>query len=441
MIRRLAWELLRGGGPASRRVAEVAAEHGLEPRDRALLARIVQTEARRRGTLHALVRRFAKGRPSRDLATFLRLGLVQLVFLDRVPRHAAVGETVGAASECLGLSKGKYVNAVLREVQRHLREGSSGDPRRDLVGRELHLDEAVFADPEVHPHLWAEEALSLPAPLHKGWVKRLGAERADELARALLEDPRVSLRVVSGEREPLLAELLTLDPTAAAGEHPRILTVAPGSVDRVLALEAFAEGRLTVQGEAALHAAELCGAGEGERWLDLCAAPGGKTAVLAGQGAQVTACDVSAAKLARLEETVARLGLSERVEPCLLGEDGEPPAETFDGVLVDAPCSNTGVLARRPEARWRFGPQSRRTLEEIQEALLERAAARVRPGGRLVHSTCSLEPFENEQRVRRFLEAHPEFSLTADRLTLPRPGDPRGPVDGGYAALLERAPS
>ena len=441
MIRRLAFELLRGGGVASRRVGAVAAEHGLEPRDRALLARIVQTEARRRSTLHAMVRAFAKGKPNPDLAAFLRLGFVQLFFLDRVPGHAAVSETVGAASECLGLSKGKYVNAVLRTAQRAVREGSSGDPRRDLVGRDLHMGEPLFADPAEHPHLWAEEALCLPAPLHKGWVKRLGRERADELASSLLEDPRVSLRVVRGEREALLAELGgdELEPTP--GEHPAIFTVAPAAVERVLRTEAFAEGRLTVQGEAALHAAELCGAAEGERWLDLCAAPGGKTAVLAGAGAEVVACDVEEAKLERLQETVGRLGLAGRVETRLLEPDAPGPGGTFDGVLVDAPCSNTGVLARRPEARWRFGPGSRRSLEALQAELLERAARHVRPGGRLVHSTCSLEPFENEQRVRSFLEAHGDFTLQAERLTLPRPTDPRGPVDGGYAALLVRAGS
>jgi 16S rRNA (cytosine967-C5)-methyltransferase len=441
MIRRLAWELLRGGGPASRRVAAVAAEHGLEPRDRALLARIVQTEARRRSTLHALVRAFARGKPSRDLAAFLRLGLVQLFFLDRVPGHAAISETVGAASECLGLSKGKYVNAVLRAAQRAVHEGASGDPTRDLVGRELHLAEPLFPDPAEHPHLWAEAALSIPAPLHKGWVKRFGAECADELARSLLEDPRVSLRVVRGDRESLLAELAAMDLSAAPAEHPAVLTVAPAAVEQVLRLEAFAEGRLTVQGEAALHAAELCAAREGERWLDLCAAPGGKTAVLAGAGAHVTACDVEPGKLRRLAETVGRLGLGEAVEAVLLEADGEPPQGEFDGVLVDAPCSNTGVLARRPEARWRLDAGTRASLEALQGSLLERAASRVRPGGRLVHSTCSLEPFENEQRVRRFLEAHPEFTLQAERLTLPRPSDPRGPVDGGYAALLLRSDS
>jgi 16S rRNA (cytosine967-C5)-methyltransferase len=399
----------------------------------------VRTEVQRRGTLQALVHRFAQGKPSRDLTAFLRIGLAQLFFLDRVPQHAAVSETVGAASRCLGLSKGKYVNGVLRSALRASRPERTGDPQRDLIGSDYSFGEPVFADPVEHPLLWAEDALSLPAPLYKGWLKRFGEEAARKLAEDCLSDPRLSLRVVREGREELARELETHDLSTACGEHSAILTLPAEQLAAALASEAFGSGRLTVQGETALRAAELCGAKEGERWLDLCAAPGGKTAVLAATGASVVACDVSDEKLARLGETLDRLGVSERVETQVVAADGALELTgDFDGVLVDAPCSNTGVLARRPDARWRLGPKTRRTLAALQRELLERAARCVRSGGVLVYSTCSLEADENEQRVRSFLEQHEGWELEAKHEGFPRPQSPEGPVDGGFAARLLR---
>jgi 16S rRNA (cytosine967-C5)-methyltransferase len=193
---------------------------------------------------------------------------------------------------------------------------------------------------------------------------------------------------------------------------------------------------VTVQGECALRAAELVEASPGERILDLCAAPGGKTAVLAATGAHVVACDVAQDRLDRLVQTVARLNCSGSVEPLLIDPEGFAPEKPFDAVLVDAPCSNTGVLGARPGARWRWGPASLRSLGKLQSTLIERASACVRPGGRLIWSTCSLGPAENEQRVARFLSEHPGWSLAAEGGHLPESPGGNGPVDGGYAARL-----
>jgi 16S rRNA (cytosine967-C5)-methyltransferase len=215
----------------------------------------------------------------------------------------------------------------------------------------------------------------------------------------------------------------------------------------VVRCDLFDRGRITVQGETALRAAELLEASEGELVLDLCAAPGGKTAALAQTGARVVACDVEPRRLERLTETILRLRPRGAVEVHSLdrapgaGAAGAPvPGGTsYDGVLVDVPCSNTGVLAQRPAARWRFDRESMRSLSEVQAALLERGAGHVRPGGRLVYSTCSLEPEENHRRVAAFLTAHPEFSLDVEIETLPDPRGEHGPVDGGYAARLRRS--
>jgi 16S rRNA (cytosine967-C5)-methyltransferase len=437
MIRRLAWEILRSGSTApTREVAGVAAEAGLDARDRGLLQHLVATEVRRRGSLHALVKRFAKGRPNRDLAAHLRLGLAQLFFLDKIPPHAAVSETVRAATETLGQSKGHYVNAVLRAALREHQETPSGDPRRDLVGRGTSFTEPVFADPEQHPYLWAEDALSMPAPLIKRWAKRFGREGAFELAHQCLDDPRLSIRVVSGEREAIAEELGRDGIETEAGLHSAILTASPRALSTLINSACFSEGRVTVQGEAALRAAEFGGAAQGERWLDLCASPGGKSAVIAASGAHLVACDVSGEKVTRLEETLQRLGLGAVVETIQLDKDKAPEGSAFDGVLVDVPCTNTAVLGRRPEARWRWGPKTRASLAEVQEMLLDRGAGLVRPGGKLVYSTCSLEPDENGRRMRSFIESHAGWALEAEEETFPQPLASTGPVDGGYVARL-----
>jgi 16S rRNA (cytosine967-C5)-methyltransferase len=211
----------------------------------------------------------------------------------------------------------------------------------------------------------------------------------------------------------------------------------------VLASAAFAEGRLTVQGETAVRAAEALQARAGEELLDLCSAPGGKSAVLAATGARVIALDKSARRQALLLQGLERLRPAGEVRAlACLGTQALAPSASFDGVLVDAPCSNTGVLGRRPEARWRWGPATRTALTEVQTELFEAGARRVRPGGRLVWSTCSLEPEENGQRVRTFLAEHEGWTLEEEFESLPASGaggiGAGGSTDGGYAARLRR---
>jgi len=148
--------------------------------------------------------------------------------------------------------------------------------------------------------------------------------------------------------------------------------------------------------------------------------------------------DKRAARLALARETLARLAPHARA--LFVASDGGSAFVPggFDGAIVDAPCSNTGVLGARPEARWRFGPSSRAKLGALQERLLAEGAALVRPGGRMVWSTCSLEPEENGQRVRAFLAANVEWRLEAEESMLPGPRGSAGPIDGGYAARLRR---
>jgi 16S rRNA (cytosine967-C5)-methyltransferase len=357
-----------------------------------------------------------------------------------VPDHAAISETVRVTSNNISLPRGRYMNGVLRSIQRARREGHVGDPRRDLIGANWHFDLDVFRDPQEHPFLWAEDALSIPSALFKRWHKRYGMEQATQLAIQALGETDLSVSFPRGNREALLAEFETLSPRN--GAHDQIAVFDSEHSHAVFSSPAFAAGDLSIQGETALRAAQAVDAQPGEHILDMCAAPGGKTAVLAATGAQVTAVDVSERRLETLNATLERLGVADQVQVVLsdgtgVWTDAEP---LFDAALVDAPCSNTGVLAARPAARWRFGPQNQKELLALQAKLLHQVSERVRPGGRMVYSTCSLESDENDQQVRAFLGEHPDWVLASSEQFLPGPAGSAGPIDGGFHALLRRNP-
>ncbi|MCA9000523.1 MAG: hypothetical protein KDB61_01275 [Planctomycetes bacterium] len=439
MSRQTAYNVLRSGSPTPlRRVDFFAEKAGLDDRDRGLARALVGCEIRRRATLRAILGHFTKGKPNADVMTVLRLGLAQLLFMDSVPDHAAISETVRTASNSISLPRGRYVNGVLRNIQRARKEGHCGDPRQDLIGANWHFTLPVFRDPVEHPFLWAEDALSIPSHLYKRWHKRFGDEEAKRLATQALGETDLSVSFPRGNRDSLLAEFESLEPRV--GDHERIAVFDAEHTRAIFSSPAFASGDLSIQGETALRAAEAVNAKAGEEVLDLCAAPGGKTAVLAATGAQVTAVDVSERRLESLRSTLDRLGVSDRVlvvesDGTSAWEDSEP---MFDAALVDAPCSNTGVLAARPGARWRFGPQSQKELITLQARLLRQAADRVRAGGRLVYSTCSLEGDENDQQVRAFLEERSDWTLDHAEHFLPGPAGSAGPVDGGFHARLVR---
>ncbi len=440
MSRQTAFNVLRSGSPTPlRQVRYFADQAGLDDRDRGLTRALVGCEVRRRATLRAIVGIFAKGKPSAEVLTLLRLGVAQLLFMDSVPDHAAISETVRTATNNIGIPRGRYVNGVLRSIQRARSEGLSGDPRRDLIGADWHFDLPVFRDPEAHPFLWAEDALSIPSNLFKRWHKRFGMEKATQLATQALSETDLSVSFPRGNRGALLTEFETLLPRV--GEHDRIAIFDAEHAKAIFSSQAFANGDISIQGETALRAAEALDAKPGENILDMCAAPGGKTAVLAATGATVMAVDVSEKRLETLNATIERLGVSDNVTVALsdgtgIWTDTDP---MFDGALLDAPCSNTGVLAARAAARWRFGPQNQKELINLQARLLYQVSERVLPGGRLVYSTCSLEGDENDQQIKTFLKEHPEWTLGHSSHFEPGPAGSAGPTDGGFHALLQRA--
>ncbi|RMG19122.1 MAG: hypothetical protein D6731_00310 [Planctomycetota bacterium] len=282
---------------------------------------------------------------------------------------------------------------------------------------------------------------SLPDALVEAWIRDRGPEVATALCWAANDPPPLFARAnpLWGDRSCLAAALAAegVEATPVEGS-PSALRLGAGR-GRFRHTAPWREGALFVQDLTAQEAAPLLAPRPGERVLDLCAAPGGKTthlAELAGDRARLLACDVSARRLRRVVENARRLGLASVRTQAL---DGTRPGALaglgpFDAVLIDAPCSNTGVLRRRSEARWRYDRRAQRRLVTAQERLLAAGLGTLAPGGRLLYSVCSVERDEGEALVRRVLESHAEVRLAEEVLRLPTPEG----GDGGYLALLRR---
>ncbi len=398
----------------------------LPDRDRALMRRLVATILRRLGTLgHVLSRLLDRGMPADAprAQSALMIGAAQILWMD-VPDHAAVDLSVRLVQSDRRAAKyAGLVNAVLR---RCAREGG------DLIA------EANAA------------MLDLPPWLAKRWSDHYGEATAREMAAAIGHEPSLDLTVKADAVQwasRLHGEVL---PTGT------VRTLLQGSVTM---LPGFAEGQWWVQDAAAALPARLFGDVAGKTILDLCAAPGGKTAQLAQAGASVIALDRSPARMARLRDNLARLSL--RVE-AVVADANEWNGETrggFDGILLDAPCTATGTIRRHPDVAWLRQEADIAQLVALQQRLLQKAASLLKPGGTLVYCTCSLEPEEGEAAIAALLAAEPALrrvpieagevgglaeliNRDGDLRTLPchlPHADPRlAGLDGFYAARLVR---
>jgi len=379
-----------------------------EARDRAAAHRLAAAVLRRMGALDAVMEPFLKKRPPVVVVHILRLGAAALLLLD-TPAHAAVATAV-ALARARGLAPfAGLVNAVLRRVAEagpSALEGLDG-PRLDT-----------------------------PAWLWAAW----GSE-ARAIAEAHQHEAPLDLSLRPGTDPPAGGEAL---PTGS-WRYP------PGT--RVAELAGYAEGAFWVQDAAAALPARLLAAHSGERVADLCAAPGGKTAQLATAGAEVTALEREPARLQRLRDNLARLRLSAE----LIGGDAATwrPAAPLDAVLLDAPCSATGIIRRHPDVPHLKRPRDIAMLAAEQDRLLEAACAMLRPGGRLVYAVCSLQPEEGPQRIAAAVQrlglrrdpVRPEEvpglagAITAEGAlrTTPALWPDRGGLDGFFVARLIRA--
>jgi len=398
----------------------------LSDRDRALMRRLVATILRKLGTLgHVLSRLLDRGVPTDAprAQSALLIGAAQILWME-VPDHAAVDLSVRLVQSDRRAAKyAGLVNAVLRRCARE------GQP--------------LIAEVQGQP-------IDLPPWLFARWSANYGAETARKIALALGEEPSLDLTVKS-------------DPEAWATRlHGEILptgTLRTSLQGSVKMLPGYDDGQWWVQDAAAALPARLFGALQGQRILDLCAAPGGKTAQLAFGGASVTAIDRSPNRVARLEENLARLSLEAETVVADAAE-WDAGVRRFDGVLVDAPCSSTGTIRRHPDIAWLKQEADIATLGALQARLLQKASALLEPGGTLIYCTCSLEPEEGEHAVAALLAAdatlrrHPiqpsEVAGLAEIVTdegelrtlpchLPHPDPKLAGLDGFYAARLVKS--
>lgn len=333
------------------------------------------------------------------IRNILRLGVYQILFLNHVPAYAAVSESVRLAKQYGHAGTAGLVNALLRRI-------SSLRPDRLIPNTGAEPADRIAA-------LWSH-----PAWMVRRWVDRLGAQDAESLCRANNRIPPVILRH-NRTKGPIQA---LLDRLHAEGvrvrSHPlqeEFLVVEEGR--GLFKTATFQGGWVTAQDVSAGLAVCLLDPQPGETVLDLCAAPGGKTGFIAermGDRGRVVALDRHAGRLRRLTESIRRLGLRS-VEAHVADALTANPDGGFDRVLVDAPCSGLGVLARRPDVRWRRQETDLQELAKLQAQLLARGAASVRPGGIVVYSTCSTELEENENVAEMFLTAHPEFEVDPAR--------------------------
>jgi 16S rRNA (cytosine967-C5)-methyltransferase len=403
--------------------ATAVAYQGLEPRDRGLARAIVGFALRRHGQIADAIGRFLN-RPLPDdagpLKAIMAISVAQLMFMD-VADHAAVaiGVELAGTDRAAAPFKG-VVNAVLRRVAEQ--------------------KAAILAE---------QDALTLntPAWMMERWTATYGAETARAIAEAHALEPTLDLSVKS-DAEAWAERLGGIVLPTGTLRLPIV-----GAVEK---LDGYMEGAWWVQDAAASLPVRLFGDVRGRKVVDLCAAPGGKTAQLAALGADVTALDLSDRRLARLERNLARLGLKASV---VRADAGEWLGSTFDMVLLDAPCTATGTLRRHPDGATSKKPADIAVLAGAQRKLLDQAIRMLRPGGLLVYSTCSLEPEEGPDQIRRLalIDAPVEVvPVTADEVfglselitpegyirTLPTHlanADPRlGGLDGFFAARLRR---
>lgn len=361
----------------------------LPDRDRALMRRLVATILRRLGTLgHVLSRLLNRGIPTDAprAQSALLIGAAQILWMD-VPDHAAVDLSVRLVQSDRRAAKyAGLVNAVLR---RCAREGPSL------------IDEVKSQTLDVPPWLLAR------------WIAHYGETTAREIAVALSHEPSLDITVKSEAAQwatRLHGETL---PTGS------VRTLLQGSVKM---LPGFTDGQWWVQDAAAALPARLFGDIAGKRIVDLCAAPGGKTAQLIQAGAHVTAVDRSPGRMARLRDNLTRLALQAETVVTDAAEWQGGNGEGFDGILVDAPCASTGTIRRHPDVAWLRQEADISALTALQKRLLQRATALLKPGGTLVYCTCSLEPEEGEQAVSTLLAAEPAMR--------------RAPIDAGEVAGL-----
>lgn len=443
--RALAWQILQRveseGAYADALLGRELRASALAARDQALLTRLVYGTLAWQGYLDHIITAFAR-RPPADLDVpvriILRLALFQTCVLTKIPDFAAVDTAVRLAKRFRGGAAVSLVNAILRRATAGWRQ-------------------VPFPSPDDDPAGYLALRLSHPRWLVEHWLSRFGFEETEALLRANNEPAPTVLRVNRTQIDP--GQLLTrlrgagyaVEPTAYSPVGIGIESA--GTPERIAGYD---EGLFSLQGEAAQLVSFLAAPHGGACVLDACAAPGGKATHLAelmGDRGEIIALDINRRGLARVERMAQRLHLSIVQTAAADATTWLPSGESFDCVLVDAPCSGLGTLRQHPEVKWRRSPSDITARAGLQQRLLFHLADCVRPGGTLVYATCTLTGEENENVLAAFLRRQPQFVIADPRPLLPdnarhlistdgvlRTFPHRHGLDGFFAVRLQRVP-
>ncbi len=403
---------------------DVFAEQLIKPDmpDRPFVMEMIYGIVKRRRTIQWIVEHCAERTPDDTTMPYLLVGIYQIMFMDNVAEYAAVNETVEAVKTGNAPSCAGFVNAILRRVLREkesIKNRLAGQP---LGIRESHSDALITR-----------------------WTKNFGSQKTADLCRWNNLRGDVVLRINANRTcmKDFLAALASGGINAVPhGFMPDFFAVLPGGTP-IMNLPGYKDGLFSVQDPSTQVSVDMLDPQPGDCVLDACAAPGGKTCIIAekmrGKGTLI-AGDLQKDRVARLKENIARLKLD-----CISVRHGDASTRAgmksicgdtrFDRILLDVPCTNTGVLRRRADARWSFSMEKLAQLTSYQRAILDSASAFLKPGGTLVYSTCSIEPDENYQLVDTWLEKNPLFVKKKDCRLFP----PDTQTDGVYACQLIRS--
>lgn len=404
---------------------------------------------RNRRAIDTVIAKFS-GRPVERiqdrLLNIIRVGTYELIYCPSTEQYAIVNEAVRNAKASGALKQAGFVNAVLRQITRHisnrqipLTESDAGRtlPQTTVTG--CQFDTSFLPDYQASPVEYLGTVFSLPEWLIAGWLDEFGEKSTHVICIASNRRPSIYIRP-----NPLkttveaMAEKLRLDDVdmEVNSDDSIIRIVSPKAI---LQLSGFEQGEFSIQDISASKPVRMLNPKRDWAILDLCAAPGTKTTQLAeatGDSARIIATDIDGRRLKMVKENITRLGIKSVEVVPYEQLKGQSKVMKFDCVLIDVPCSNTGVLAKRIEVRYRIRPNIIRELAGLQNKLLKIAAEMLKPCGKICYSTCSIEKTENGDLIEDFLRENQNFALESQQLTLPTAED--FDHDGGYAAILTK---
>jgi 16S rRNA (cytosine967-C5)-methyltransferase len=386
-------------------------------------------------------------RISPDLVNIVRLGIYELVYRPETPEYSIINSAAENTKTIAAAKQVGFVNAVLRKVASRIRTRKihiSDEnircilPNKNSIG--CQFDRRILPDPETQPDAYYNIAYSIPRWLIVEWLEQYGIDKTKQICIASNRRSSIYLRpniiktTAYGLAEKFSAARI---PFAITPDEQMLRLKQPGNIT---ALPGFDRGLFTVQDISSSRAIRALEPQQGQRILDLCAAPGTKTsqiAELTDDKAEIFATDIDPDRLKKVNQNAQRLGLSSIKTVDYAEFDNLAKQQgLFDAVLVDVPCSNTGVMAKRPEVRLRIKQKAVEKLMQTQAELLKTAVDLTKPGGKICYSTCSILKAENEQQIQNFLAETDGLELVSEQLFLPADGE--FDHDGGYYAILQK---